>query len=280
MRSRKKRVFTFLMGSVLLLALLAATACATGQEAPPQTSTSVGQATASPPQLTSGGQGGAALYQVVTFTTSDGVVLSGRLFGSGDAGIILAHMYPADQTSWQSAAQTLAGEGYLVLTFDFRGYGESEGKKDIQYLDRDVLAAINALAQAGATRTVLMGASMGGTASLVAAEQVLSQQASGEQTGSPTPEICGVITLSAPVEFKGLSAAEAVPRLACALLFLAAEKDVGAESAKELARLAQGRSQLYIFPGSEHGTNLLQGPQAEQIWQIIGNFLDDHLPVR
>ena len=33
--------------------------------------------------------------------------------------------------------------GYLVLTFDFRGYGASGGSKDFQYLDRDMFAAVH-----------------------------------------------------------------------------------------------------------------------------------------
>src|SRR4029450_11144518 len=58
-----------------------------------------------------------------TFETSDGVQLSGRLFGpeSASAGVVLAHMLPADQTSWYPFAERLASQGYRVLTFDFRG---------------------------------------------------------------------------------------------------------------------------------------------------------------
>src|SRR3972149_1326741 len=61
---------------------------------------------------------------VVTFTTDDRGTLSGRLFkgqNSDAAGVVLAHMYPADQTSWWDYARTLAAEGYVALTFDFRG---------------------------------------------------------------------------------------------------------------------------------------------------------------
>ncbi len=92
-----------------------------------------------------GGAGGVS--QTVTFTTDDGVVLGGHLFGTGSKGVILAHMYPADQTSWYATAEKLAAQGYLVLTFDFRGYGESEGDKQIDRIDRDVMAAANEIAR-------------------------------------------------------------------------------------------------------------------------------------
>ncbi|MGC2444752.1 MAG: hypothetical protein WA409_15285, partial [Candidatus Binatus sp.] len=61
----------------------------------------------------------------VSFTTSDGVLLRGHLYGSGSTGVILAHMYPADQSDWTDFAQVLAAHGYQALTFDFRGFTES-----------------------------------------------------------------------------------------------------------------------------------------------------------
>lgn len=204
----------------------------------------------------------------VSFTTEDGVTLTGHLFGSGDAGIVLAHMYPADQTSWNPAAQRLAEEGYLVLTFDFRGYGESEGNKDIAEIGYDAIAALLAIADAGAGRVAIIGASMGGTASLIAADygQSLSRFA-----------VSGVATLSAPVEFRGLSAEEAVPRIQIPMLFIAAEEDTGADGARELEKLSGDRGELHILPGNEHGTNMLDGETADQVWELLLGFLDQNL---
>ena len=116
----------------------------------------------------------------VTFTTDDGIKLAGRLFGPDDAtaGVVLAHMLPADQSSWYDFAQRLGAMGYRALTFDFRGYcpggdaGCSEGERAIAGIWQDVLAAKDFLVEEGVTRVALVGASMGGTASLVAAAQV------------------------------------------------------------------------------------------------------------
>jgi pimeloyl-ACP methyl ester carboxylesterase len=221
------------------------------------------------PAATSVPGGPAAAYQVVTFQTEDGLTLSGRLYGSGTKGVLLAHMYPADQTSWDSVAQRLAAEGYLVLTFDFRGYGKSEGKKDIQYLDRDVMAAVMYLRGAGAEQAVLAGASMGGTAGLKAAGQL--------QLFSSF-RLAGVVTLSAPVEFKGLSARALVPNLVVPLLFIAADNDEGAEGARELQTLSGGKGQLEILPGGEHGTALFEGSQADQVWTLLLDFMRENMP--
>jgi pimeloyl-ACP methyl ester carboxylesterase len=178
-------------------------------------------------------------------------------------------MYPADQTSWDGVAQDLAAEGFFVLAFDFRGYGESEGAKDIQYLDRDVTAAVITLRQAGAEEIVLVGASMGGTACLKSADQL--------QTLSSV-RLAGVATLSAPVQFQGLSAEEAVPRLQIPLLFIAAEGDSGASGARDLQGLAGGRGTLVILPGSDHGTDLFAGSQAEEAWRLLLDFIQESMP--
>jgi pimeloyl-ACP methyl ester carboxylesterase len=229
-------------------------------------STSAGTGAASTSAGATSTASGAGASETVSFTAEDGVTLSGHLFGSGSSGVVLAHMYPADQTSWYPTAERLAREGYLVLTFDFRGYGDSEGTKQIRLIDKDVAAAIQAIADAGASDVALIGASMGGTASLVAAAQA-----------TPVP-VAGVATLSAPVEFKGLSAEKAVPKLTAPLLFIAAEDDAGAEGAKALQELASNKGDLKLLPGNEHGTELLEGAHADEVWGLLSGFLEQVLP--
>jgi pimeloyl-ACP methyl ester carboxylesterase len=184
--------------------------------------------------------------------------------------VVLSHMYPANQTSWDSTAQKVAGEGYLALTFDFRGYGKSGGTKDIQYTDRDVAAAVQRLREAGAQEVVLVGASMGGTASLKAADQlqILS-----------SIRVAGVATFSAPVEFRGLSARAAVPNIQIPMLLVAAEDDVGADGARQLQTLSGGKAELQILPGGDHGTALFEGSQAHQVWTLLLDFLQENMPV-
>jgi alpha/beta superfamily hydrolase len=214
------------------------------------------------------GATGDAPYEVIQFATEDGVTLSGRLYGTGTSAVLLSHMYPADQTSWDATAQRLAEAGYLSMTFDFRGYGLSEGEKDIQYLDRDVTAAVQYLRSEGAAEVILVGASMGGTASLKAAAQL--------QTLSSF-RVAGVVTLSAPVDFNGLSAREAVPNIVLPMLFAASEGDMGAEGARELQTLSGDRGDLQILKGSDHGTELLAGEQAATAWRLLLDFLSENL---
>ena len=209
---------------------------------------------------TSAGQTASA-GTVVTFTTDDGVSLAGRLFGgqnSGGAGVVLAHMYPADQTSWYDYARRLADEGYVALAFDFRGYGESGGNKQIDQIDRDVAAALDEIRAQGVTRVVLVGASMGGTAALMVAARQPVQ---------------GVITLSAPVEFEGLSAKVAVTKVMAPKLFIGAEDDAGGPAARALAGVAPEPKDVAVFPGSDHGTDLLRGAQRDAVLTRMDAFL-------
>src|SRR3954453_22578742 len=73
----------------------------------------------------------------VTFKTSDGVELSGTLYpapsGKRDATVILLHNFAlkkggssSSEEGWGNLATTLQTNGYVVLTFDFRGFGESK----------------------------------------------------------------------------------------------------------------------------------------------------------
>jgi uncharacterized protein len=216
----------------------------------------------------------------VTFTTEDGILLSGHLFGTGSDGIVLSHMYPSIQSSWYPAAKKLAAEGYLVLTYDFRGYGVSEGTKQFEFLDRDVLAACRAIEEAGATRVVLVGASMGGTASLKAAARAFESQLSSAQGEALRISVAGVATLSAPVSFRGLSAKEAAAEIFCPLLFIAAEEDSGADGALELERLSGNTGDLKIVSGSDHGTDLLEGSQSGKVYDLLMGFLKKVLPTK
>ena len=75
----------------------------------------------------------------ISFLTEDNIKIAGRLFGKSETAIILSHMYPTDKSSWDDFANELMQNGYQALTFDFRGYGKSEGKKEIDKIQKDQL---------------------------------------------------------------------------------------------------------------------------------------------
>lgn len=210
--------------------------------------------------------------RAVTFPSADGTELQGRVVGGGNVGIVLSHMLPADQTSWWPFAERLAREGYLALTYDFRGYcpggraGCSQGEKDIAAIWQDVLGAIGEIRSLGATRVVLIGASMGGTASLVAAAQ----------TGV---DVDGVITLSAPTSIEGLTAdTDVLAQVSAPKLFLAGVGDASAaDAAQELYDTSPPPKRVEILTTDDHGTDILSGNQAGPASTLILTYLQQIL---
>ncbi len=190
-----------------------------------------------------------------------GVVLQGRVFGSGPVGVILAHMRPADQTAWFPFATRLAATGkFTVLTFDFRGFGKSNGEKEFDQLDTDLAAAYRYVSEQLGVRTIfLVGASMGGTASLVEAGRL---------------PVAGVVSISSPAQFETLDALRAVQSGVIPRLFIASEDDVpAARSQEQLWANAADPKERQVYPGSAHGTDLFQGDQRFEVEQRIIDFL-------
>jgi alpha/beta superfamily hydrolase len=191
----------------------------------------------------------------------DPIVLDARVFGDGPVGVILAHMRPADQSSWYPFATELARSGeFTVMTFDFRGYGESTGEKQFDRIDTDLQAAYEYMRDGlGRDRIFLVGASMGGTASLVVAAR---------------EEIEGVVSISSPGQFPPLDAVETVDRISAPKLFITAEDDVPAFRSQEAFWEAAREPKLqHIYGGDEHGTALFDGAHAADIKARLVAFL-------
>ncbi|HEX2031998.1 MAG TPA: alpha/beta hydrolase [Actinomycetota bacterium] len=187
---------------------------------------------------------GAPSGDTVSFTAADGVELVGDLRGGGETAVVLLHMYPSDRTAWFPFAEALAAEGHTVLTFDFRGYGDSEGERQVGEIWRDALAAVRFMRRRGHERVVLVGASMGGTAALITAAR---------------EPLAGLVTLSAPSTFMGLTIPpEAVELIEEPKLFVAAEGDApAAAAAQQLYALAPAPKEVEVVEGSEHGIGLV-----------------------
>jgi dienelactone hydrolase len=67
--------------------------------------------------------------RVVSLHASDGTVLKGSYFASEKPGpgILLLHQCNQQRKLWDVIGERLAASGINVLTFDYRGFGESEG---------------------------------------------------------------------------------------------------------------------------------------------------------
>jgi esterase/lipase len=196
----------------------------------------------------------------VSFTTSDGVLLRGHLYGEGKTGVILAHMYPADQSDWTDFAQVLAAHGYQALTFDFRGFTESEGTSGTEHAGTDLLAAYQFM-RPRVSRIFIAGASLGAEAAILVGAR---------------EDVAGLILISVPTSFGGITVTESIRHVRAPVLFATSADDPLVSGQPEiLYRLAQATKtkSMHVYPGRAHGTAILHGPHSEELQALMLRFI-------
>jgi pimeloyl-ACP methyl ester carboxylesterase len=205
-----------------------------------------------------------------SFTDEKGAALSGVLVGTGKkVGFVLAHMDPGDVCDWLPFARELAiaHPDYLLLCLDFAGYGNSGSATDGDRRDINIAGGAKYLRDQGVSRVLLMGGSMGGNSSVVAATII-------------QPPVAGVISLSAPANYKGLDAAEAAAKLTVPVLYLAGTGDNGgrfADDARKLYDLTPANLRtLQISATTSHGVYMLSLVDADKSHtrEALDAFLD------
>jgi alpha/beta superfamily hydrolase len=204
---------------------------------------------------------------LVHFLTSDHVQLAGLLYGHGKTAVICSHELRTTKIIWSASGivQRLAQRGYLALAYDFRGNGDSAGQFDASKLDVDLRAAITFVRKLGATKIILLGSSMGGTATLkVAASQ----------------QVAAVITLSAPQEF-GVNVSDAeVKAIRAPKLFVNSKDDGFASDTMHMYAVAKPPKEIQMYPGSAHGTSIFDvgSENGTDLTQRILNFVTHYAP--
>lgn len=133
--------------------------------------------------------------QIFDFEGPKGYRLSGRIEGpeTPNAWAIFAHCFTCGKDSLAATRTTraLGARGVGVLRFDFAGLGASQGKFGDSTFAADVadlVAAGQAMTAAGKEPSLLIGHSLGGAASLMAAGTM--------------PNIRAVVTIGAPYDLK------------------------------------------------------------------------------
>ena len=203
----------------------------------------------------------AATGTPVKLRTADGLTLGAHLYGGGDTGVILAHQYNGDQTGWTDFAMILAAHGYSALTFDFRGFPESGLLVHVPASPVDLKAAYDFM-RPRVRYLFIAGASMGADAALVLASQY---------------PVSGLILMSTPVEFGGLNVYDADAQVKAPVLFVETTDDpFVAGNAAILYQHATAKKSLKIYPGHEHGTEILRGAYGGELRNLMLRFIADH----
>ncbi|OXR46945.1 2-(acetamidomethylene)succinate hydrolase [Nocardia cerradoensis] len=104
------------------------------------------------------------------FTGADGVELAAELTGRWDDPlVVLLHGGGQTRSAWGDAATALTTAGYLVLSLDLRGHGDSDWAADGNYSMDAYAEDLRRIVRCLDRPAALVGASLGGLASIVAA---------------------------------------------------------------------------------------------------------------
>lgn len=259
------RAAAALLGCVVVLATLAGCGSGGSAEQPPEPSL--------PEQAPGPAErcGFAGKAEKVVLTTADGVKLSGVRFGEGAHGVVLLPQLGGDLCGWGSAPSRMVQAGLHVLAVDLRcaGFSDCDNDSDDQ-LDNshdfasDAAAAIAELKRAGASKVVVMGASLGAVSAVVAGGRFADQ-------------VSGVVGLSVfRVGFNASGSArtdvttpeKAAPHITAPMLLLVATDDgacISPGAAQELIdkSAAAAKGKVIVRDGSAHGWDLLRSPDID-----------------
>jgi hypothetical protein len=216
---------------VLLLAVALLTACG-GKKAERQ-----------------GSLDGCVKGKAVSFRVPGGGPVPALVLGDGDAGIVLSNESGNSVCDWVSFAKELEDDDVRVLLYDYR-YGRA---------DAHIGPAVAKLRREGAKHVAIIGASLGGGATIVAGSR-------------SDPDVDGLVSLSGETFIHGVNAA--VPRLRRPVFFVAAEHDqygAGTDARLMYKRVPARDKRLLVIPGTKHGVQMLDEPKVREA--VVGWLL-------
>jgi pimeloyl-ACP methyl ester carboxylesterase len=137
-----------------------------------------------------------------TFKGAAGNTLAADVFGDSGSPVILLHGGGQTRHAWRATASELARTGHAAYAIDQRGHGDSEWVKDGAYdfsdFAADLTAVARELARRSGSKPSVIGASLGGIASLVA-------EAEAEKTGDGLFSSLVLVDITPRVDSEGVA---------------------------------------------------------------------------
>jgi alpha-beta hydrolase superfamily lysophospholipase len=195
--------------------------------------------------------------------TSDGVRIYLAAAGTGKTAVALIHESGAGLCGWLPTMQWLSTHGIRAVGIELRGYPPSDSPRLAIYhrYAPDIQAAVDAAHTLGSKDVFVLGASLGGAATVAEAPKL--------------KHVDGLISLSGELQLplSELDAIGAAPHITLPFLLVASENDpyLDGPSAHRLYRaVASTHKQVAVFPGSYHGWDLLDvAPYRTQVKALI-----------
>ncbi len=248
-------------------------------------------------------------YESISFLSEEGFSLQGWLVRpphprAKSSAIIICHGVGANKSDFTGLAVSLARRGYFVLLFDFRGHGESSGRRtSLGYHEqKDILAALGVLKtreEIDLHRIGIYGFSMGGsTALLVAASsRAFSAVAVDSAFTSLRDQARRTIRsfyhlpsfpflhlaifgyeLYFQTRIENVAPVNVIARISpVPLLIIAGEGDrlIPADNGRKLYEAAKEPKELWIIPGADHGGTLAAA--GSEYEKRVGEFFEKNL---
>lgn len=193
----------------------------------------------------------------IFFSASDGYQLSGtysipNIEGSVPA-IILSHQFNSDRHDFDLFIPRLLNEGYAVLAYDTRGFGESaNGDADINNFPKDVEGALSYLKEqeeVDASRVGIIGASVGANVAFVSSGSI--------------GEIRAAVLLSpSDTGVRGVLMGSEIPNFSPTRIFVASDEREKRDSDAIFLKSAKPKEQK-VYPGFGHGIDILRSDEAQ-----------------
>lgn len=181
-----------------------------------------------------------------------GTTTKGVIMGKGPVGVVVSYERQGSVCDWLPLADRLVAEGHRVLLFDRNNTAAPE---------EDTVAMAQRLRKAGATKVVLVGGSMGGRLSLLAAGKL----------DFPVAAVISVSGTIQPGEVDDLRAP-----------FLQVTGDADPEAPVDMLQIVYNEAvksadrQLLVLPGSAHASELFAGDQGEKALSAVTSFVEKH----
>ena len=201
----------------------------------------------------------------------DGVRIYAAAAGDSSTAVVLVHESGgAGLCGWLPTMRWLSENGIRAVAINLRGYPPSSTPSLAIYhhYARDLQAAVDAAHTLGAKNVFVMGASLGGAATVAEAPKL--------------EHVAGVISLSGELRSRPPSSTRSAPRRGSRVpfLFVGSEADgyvLGSEARRLTRAVASKDKQALIFPSGYHGWDLLDAaPYRARVKSLLLAWLKEH----
>lgn len=193
----------------------------------------------------------------VSFVASDGYKLSGT-FWTPDSKeqpsvIILSHQFNSTRHDYDTFIPILLKNGYAVLAYDTRGFGESRnGTTNINDFPKDAIGAIDFLqkqTEVNSSHIGIIGASVGANVAFV--------------ISGITQELRAAVALSpSNTGARGVLLGNDVPNFSPTRIFIASDEREKSDADFIFTKATEPKEQ-HTYPGFGHGIGLLRSTDAQ-----------------